>query len=82
MPDADSVERIRRWTRAILDIDDTVTISISEMNCTDPACPGLETVILVLREGEETRAYRSPGSALTQTRPLIEKAVRGEPQTG
>jgi hypothetical protein len=33
-------------------------ISVSELSCRDPACPGLETVIAVFRHGEKPRTVR------------------------
>ena len=42
------------------------------------ACPGIETVILVMREGEPTRAFKAKGSMVVQTRPAIARAVTGE----
>ena len=52
-----------------------IDVTVNEIACNDPACPGLETVILVMREGAKTRAYKSRGSALVQTRPEIEAAL-------
>lgn len=34
------------------------TLTISEIDCGDPACPGLETIILVMRDGEATQAVK------------------------
>jgi hypothetical protein len=41
--------------RAVLDVDDDTVVSISEHDCGDPGC-GEQTVILVLRPGQPTRA--------------------------
>ena len=35
-------------------------LSVNEIVCADPACPGVETVVLVMRVGEPTRALRLP----------------------
>ncbi|MNL83509.1 hypothetical protein D3C87_2111750 [compost metagenome] len=35
-------------------------IAVNEILCADPACPGSETVILVMKPGEKTRAYKLP----------------------
>ncbi|MGY2048077.1 hypothetical protein [Methylobacterium sp. JK268] len=40
-------------------------LSVSELACADPGCPEVETVVLVMREGERSRAVRVP-------RPLAE----------
>ncbi len=73
--DPDTSERIKRWARQALALGDDATITVSEISCDDPACPGLETVILVMCEGAKTQAYKARGSALVQTRPQIEAAL-------
>ena len=60
-PDPEDVARIKAWVR--------------EIACTDPACPGLETVILVMRPDAPTRAVKARGSILVQTRPDIVRAL-------
>ncbi len=76
-PDPEDSARVKGWVRELLGLGDEVVVTVSEIACTDPACPGLETVILVLRPGEKAQAYKSPGSVVTQTRPQIEAAVKG-----
>ena len=34
------------------------TLAVNEITCLDPACPGVETVILVMEPGHKTRAYK------------------------
>jgi hypothetical protein len=74
--DPESRERIARWVREALELGDADVVKVSEIACNDPACPGLETVILVMRPGQKTRAYKAKGSAVAQTRPQIVTAVR------
>jgi hypothetical protein len=61
-------DSIREWTRNVLGGEPPVTLTISEIDCGDPACPGLETIILVMREGEATQAVkvRKPMQEITQ----------------
>lgn len=33
-------------------------ITVNEIACSDPGCPDIETVVLVMRAGEPTRALR------------------------
>jgi hypothetical protein len=49
---------IRTWVEAILGDDPPLTLTISEIDCADPTCPGLETILLVMREGEATQAVK------------------------
>ena len=50
--------RIRNWVRAVLADPAGLELTISEIKCPDPACPGLETFILVMRTGEATQAVK------------------------
>jgi hypothetical protein len=49
--------RVRAWIIAELG-EPAPTLTISEIECGDIACPGLETIILIMREGEATQAIR------------------------
>lgn len=51
-------DAIRGWAEAALGNDPPLTLTISEIDCGDPVCPGLETIILVMREGEATQAVK------------------------
>lgn len=50
--------QIKGWTRVALTLDNDATISVNEIICADPACPGSETVILVMVPGQRTKAYK------------------------
>ncbi|ACL56097.1 hypothetical protein [Methylobacterium nodulans] len=36
------------------------SLTVSEIACADPGCPDVETVVLVMRAGERSRAIRIP----------------------
>ncbi|MHB2165433.1 hypothetical protein [Alsobacter sp. R-9] len=74
-PDPEDVQRVKDWVREILLLAEADEVTVSEITCNDPSCPGLETVILVMRSGRKTQAYRLRGSLVVQTRPLVEKAL-------
>lgn len=61
-PEPEAVARVKAWARAALAPDDGAAITVNEIACLDPACPGLETVILVMRRGERSRAYKIAGA--------------------
>lgn len=67
--DEAALANIRRWVAAALDNPEGLDLTISEVECPDPACPGLETFILVMREGEATQAakVRKPIADITET---------------
>lgn len=66
--DEAALSRLRDWARAALDDPPGLDLTISEVECADPACPGLETFILVMREGEATVAakVRKPIAEITE----------------
>jgi hypothetical protein len=54
--------RIREWVRASLVNDyaaqQEIIVTVSELECNDIACPGTETVILIMRPYHATRAIK------------------------
>ena len=52
-------KRIAAETRAALALGEEDHVTVSQIDCGDPACEGgAETVILVMRKGERTRAAK------------------------
>lgn len=56
--DEAALQRIRGWAHVALGEPPALDLTISEVDCADPACPGLETFILVMRPGEATQAVK------------------------
>lgn len=74
--DPDASARVKRWVREALALGPDTEVTVSEIDCDDPACGGRETFILVMSPGAKTRAYKSSGSAVVQTRPRIEESLK------
>lgn len=55
--DEAALTRVRAWIMAEMG-EPAPTLTISEIECGDPACPGLETIVLIMQEGEATQALR------------------------
>ncbi|CAN7718244.1 hypothetical protein [Bosea sp. LjRoot237] len=55
---ADAAAQVKRQVRELLGLPDNAVIAVNEILCADPACPGTETVILVMKPGEKTRAFK------------------------
>lgn len=51
-------ERIKADMRRLLDLPEQAAVAVNEIICADPACPGAETVILLMRPGVKTQAYK------------------------
>jgi len=51
-------ERLLAWTRAGAGLGADAVVKVNEIVCADPACPGLETVLLLMPKGAATRAVK------------------------
>ncbi|MBM6594891.1 hypothetical protein [Microvirga pudoricolor] len=54
-PDGEALAQVKAWCRAALP---EASYAVNEIACTDPGCPGIETVILVMEPGRKTRAVK------------------------
>ena len=55
---ADHVDRIKSWAREIWGLGDEITIMVTELECREPGCPPIETVIAVLEGPGKTKQYK------------------------
>lgn len=61
--------RVKVWAREHLGLDENVTVMVTELRCSEPGCPPLETVIAVLDGGNQNRQYKihKPMDEVAQT---------------
>jgi hypothetical protein len=52
------VARMKAWAAEAFALDENVTVMVTELRCTEPGCPPLETVIAVLSPNEPVRQYK------------------------
>ncbi len=57
-PQADAIGRVKGWVAAIAALPPEASLAVNEIVCTDPSCPGTETVVLVMQPGHKMRAYK------------------------
>jgi hypothetical protein len=59
-------------------------VSVNEIACADPGCPDMETIVLVMRHGEPTRALRirAPLDAVTDDHLATLAADEAKARTG
>jgi hypothetical protein len=50
--------RLKAEIAAALALGPGDALSVNEIACADPGCPDMETIVLVMRAGEPTRALR------------------------
>ncbi|MBE9212951.1 hypothetical protein IQ247_09670 [Plectonema cf. radiosum LEGE 06105] len=43
-----NIKQIKQWIYQALQIDDEISISLSQLQCTEPGCPPIETVINIM----------------------------------
>lgn len=71
-----AADRIKNEVRALLALAETAAIAVNEIICADPACPGSETVILVMKPGEKTCAYKLQMAMADVTVEALAEALR------
>ena len=74
-PERDAIERIKDWARAALGASDDTAFAVNQIACNDPACPGTETVILVMQPGVKTRACKVAGNLSDVTEQDVRQAL-------
>ena len=67
--------RIKERTRALLALPAEAVINANEIVCADPACPGSETVILVMMPGQRTRGYKVQAAMADVTDAMLATAL-------
>lgn len=61
-PDAAKVAEVKRWVAEALRLEEGAVVLVSELRCSEPGCPPLETIIAILRESgqrTQTRIHKS-----------------------
>ena len=77
----EAIVRLKVEARELLGLADDVVISVNEIACRDPDCPGIETVVAVLREGQRPRTARIRKPIIEVTRDDLGVAF-GTPGSG
>lgn len=73
----EAAARVKRQVRDLLRLPENAVIAVNEILCADPACPGTETVILVMNPGEKTKAFKAQHAMAELTREQLELALAG-----
>lgn len=75
--DPKQVERIKAWARANWELSEETTIMVTELECREPNCPPIETVIAVLEGPGKTRQYKIHKSAEQVSRHDVDALADG-----
>ena len=77
---ADRAESIKAWARTLWALSDETTVMVTELECREPGCPPIETVIAVLEGPGRTTQYKIHKAADEVSQADVEAlAVRGGP---
>ncbi|MBM4297467.1 MAG: hypothetical protein FJ143_06975 [Deltaproteobacteria bacterium] len=49
-------QRVKQWAIEIFELGEEVSVLVTELQCTEPGCPPLETVIAIM--GVEKKQYK------------------------
>jgi hypothetical protein len=52
------IRQVKEWAYEYLPISKEATVSVMELECHEPDCPPLETVVVVMEQGKETRQWK------------------------
>jgi hypothetical protein len=75
---ADQADRIKAWTRGVFHLSDETTVMVTELDCREPGCPPIETVIALLKGPGNTQQYKIHKTANEIGLPDIEELAVGE----
>lgn len=81
-PGAAARRRVEAWMRAAGGYGPETALTVSEIVCADPACPGTETVILIMAPGAPTRAVKVAGAVDALSEAEVREALAGSPRPG
>ncbi|WP_232630263.1 hypothetical protein [Methylobacterium sp. Leaf118] len=81
-PGAAARRRVEAWVRAAGGYGPGTALTVSEIVCADPACPGTETVILIMAPGAPTRAVKLAGALDDLSEAAVQTALAGSPRPG
>lgn len=56
--DVESIRRVKSWAIDCLPIAAGASVSVMELECHEPGCPPLETVIAAMEAGQRTRQWK------------------------
>jgi hypothetical protein len=70
-----AAEALKGQVRNLLGLPETAAVAINEILCADPSCPGTETVILVMKPGAKTMAFKLQMAMVEVTAEALAEAL-------
>lgn len=80
--DLSLIRQIKDWAYECLPISADATVSVMELECREPGCPPLETVVAVMEDGKGTRQWKLHKPIPVVTRADLDELAAKEPSAG
>lgn len=74
----DQAECIKSWARAAWNLGDETAVMVTELECREPGCPPVETVIALLAEPGKTAHHKIHKAAAEVVQSDVERIAHGE----
>ena len=75
--DSEHVAAIKRWTMDLFHLPEDTSVLVTELRCTEPGCPPLETVIAILDTPGHPRQHKIHKGHREVTRDDVERLSSG-----
>jgi hypothetical protein len=53
-----ATQQVKAWALDVLQLEEDTSLMVTELRCTEPGCPPIETVIALLKASHPTRQYK------------------------
>lgn len=63
---SENLRQIKDWVYQILDIDSEISVSINQLQCREPNCPPVETVIAIMSKPPKQYKIHKSVSHITE----------------
>ena len=73
------IRQIKQWAYECLPVSSEATLSVMELECREPGCPPLETVIAAMEQGQATRQWKLHKPIPDVARADLEELAAKEP---
>lgn len=56
----EKIQQVKQWIYEVLEINAKISVSLSQLRCTEPGCPPIETVIAILDKPQRQYKIHKP----------------------
>lgn len=80
-PDLGQVAGVKRWVAEAFGLDESILVMVTELQCTEPGCPPIETVIALMGGPEGRRQFKLHARIAEITRDQVVALAAGAAHT-